>query len=223
MILMSDLLDFPFVTDFSGEKLVSLRNMESIAVDETRSRIASKSEYFCFVRETVSDMLREASERLPQGYRFLVKEGYRPASIQERSFNRVLEAYKNRYADKTESELYTIVSRYVAPIRVAGHPTGGAIDVTLMKNGTEVFMGTEFNDEPDETENRTYLNAENITREEHELRTILAKALGGAGFVNYPPEWWHWSFGDKYWAYRTAERVKYESIRDDEIPDLTRA
>ena len=21
-----------------------------------------------------------------------------------------------------------------------------------------------------------------------------------AGFVNYPPEWWHWSYGDRYWA-----------------------
>ncbi len=20
------------------------------------------------------------------------------------------------------------------------------------------------------------------------------------GFVNYPAEWWHWSYGDKMWA-----------------------
>jgi len=24
-----------------------------------------------------------------------------------------------------------------------------------------------------------------------------------AGFVNYPTEWWHWSYGDRYWAYAT--------------------
>jgi D-alanyl-D-alanine dipeptidase len=29
---------------------------------------------------------------------------------------------------------------------------------------------------------------------------VLATALGGAGLVNYPTEWWHWSYGDRYWA-----------------------
>jgi D-alanyl-D-alanine dipeptidase len=25
-----------------------------------------------------------------------------------------------------------------------------------------------------------------------------------AGLINYPTEWWHWSFGDRYWALLTA-------------------
>ncbi|MEU3710149.1 M15 family metallopeptidase [Streptomyces catenulae] len=29
-------------------------------------------------------------------------------------------------------------------------------------------------------------------------RRLLACALRGAGFVNYPTEWWHWSYGDRY-------------------------
>jgi D-alanyl-D-alanine dipeptidase len=24
--------------------------------------------------------------------------------------------------------------------------------------------------------------------------------LSPHGLVNYPTEWWHWSFGDRYWA-----------------------
>ena len=28
--------------------------------------------------------------------------------------------------------------------------------------------------------------------------------LGGAGLVNYPTEWWHWSYGDRYWALLTG-------------------
>ena len=24
--------------------------------------------------------------------------------------------------------------------------------------------------------------------------------LGVVGLVNYPTEWWHWSYGDRYWA-----------------------
>jgi D-alanyl-D-alanine dipeptidase len=33
----------------------------------------------------------------------------------------------------------------------------------------------------------------------------LAAALSAAGFVNYPTEWWHWSYGDRYWAMVTGE------------------
>ena len=33
---------------------------------------------------------------------------------------------------------------------------------------------------------------------------LLADCLGDAGFVNYPTEWWHWSFGDRYWAFVTG-------------------
>jgi D-alanyl-D-alanine dipeptidase len=29
--------------------------------------------------------------------------------------------------------------------------------------------------------------------------------MTGAGFVNYPSEWWHWSYGDRYWAVVTGE------------------
>ena len=30
--------------------------------------------------------------------------------------------------------------------------------------------------------------------------------LAGQGLVNYPTEWWHWSFGDRYWALLTGAR-----------------
>jgi len=33
---------------------------------------------------------------------------------------------------------------------------------------------------------------------------VLGAALSGAGLVNYPTEWWHWSFGDRYWALTTG-------------------
>ncbi|MDT7587682.1 MAG: zinc D-Ala-D-Ala dipeptidase, partial [Pseudonocardiales bacterium] len=29
-------------------------------------------------------------------------------------------------------------------------------------------------------------------------------ALHSVGFVNYPTEWWHWSYGDRYWAIKTT-------------------
>jgi D-alanyl-D-alanine dipeptidase len=35
-------------------------------------------------------------------------------------------------------------------------------------------------------------------------RSIMAQALQTMGFVNYPTEYWDWSYGDKYWAYHTG-------------------
>jgi len=221
MTLLSDLLEFEFKEECCNEMLVSLRSLKGVAIDETKSQISSKSEYFCYVRESVYSMLDKASSMLPAGYRFLIKEGYRPASIQQDSFNRIVERYKVNFPWMKSDELMKTVSEFVAPLNVAGHPTGGAIDVTLTVNGKEAFMGTRFNDEPSETNNKTYLDSSNISKAEKEYRKILSETLSAAGFINYPPEWWHWSFGDKYWAYIKDDFVKYSIIHDNEIKNLT--
>ena len=37
--------------------------------------------------------------------------------------------------------------------------------------------------------------------------------MTGAGFVNYPTEWWHWSYGDRYWALQSGQRVaRYATV-----------
>jgi D-alanyl-D-alanine dipeptidase len=41
---------------------------------------------------------------------------------------------------------------------------------------------------------------EPLTDEARGWRDVLSSALSDAGVVNYPPEWWQWSFGDRYWA-----------------------
>jgi D-alanyl-D-alanine dipeptidase len=38
-----------------------------------------------------------------------------------------------------------------------------------------------------------------------------------AGFVNYPSEWWHWSYGDKYWGFAKGKKVLYNQITENEI------
>ena len=55
--------------------------------------------------------------------------------------------------------------QFVAPVKVAGHPTGGAIDLTLLKDGEEQDMGTVYNAVPLEPENRTYLYSDYISEE----------------------------------------------------------
>jgi len=221
LTLLSDLLDYPFHCQYETEKLLSLDDLRAIDIDHTKSQIGSKSRHFCYVRESLYAMLEEAAKLLPSKYRFLLKEGYRPASYQRREYASVREKYKEKYTRYSDQEIASLVSQYVAPIEVAGHPTGGAIDVTLTEDGKELFLGTDYNDEPESTGNRTYSFSPDITKGEKSLRAILFEPLRSAGFINYPTEWWHWSFGDKYWAHQCGKPVRYELIEDDAVAGLT--
>jgi D-alanyl-D-alanine dipeptidase len=36
-------------------------------------------------------------------------------------------------------------------------------------------------------------------------RQIMSEVLTQVGFANYPTEFWHWSYGDRYWAYQQGK------------------
>ena len=48
-------------------------------------------------------------------------------------------------------------------------------------------------------------NSQKISAEARHYRQIMNSALMSAGFVNYPTEYWHWSYGDRYWAYHQGQ------------------
>jgi D-alanyl-D-alanine dipeptidase len=51
---------------------------------------------------------------------------------------------------------------------------------------------------------RCYFAADGISREARANRDLLATVLCREGLVNYPTEWWHYSYGDRYWALATG-------------------
>ena len=57
-------------------------------------------------------------------------------------------------------------------------------------------MGTK----PDDLNLKAYTYCREISRAAKHNRKILIRVMRRAGFVNYPREWWHWSYGDKCWA-----------------------
>jgi D-alanyl-D-alanine dipeptidase len=200
------------------EKILSLREIsKNIIIDETRRQISSKSDLFCYARESIIKKLIEATNYLPDGYQFLIKEAYRPLSRQRKSFEEAFNDYKIQYPLKNDDEIYKITCEYVAPVKVAGHPTGGAIDITLLKDGIEIDMGTEFNDIPIEPKNLTYLYSTYINNIAKENRRILIECMEKVGFKNYPTEWWHWSYGDCYWAFLNDCDTLYSAIDENEI------
>lgn len=200
------------------EKILSLRQIhKNILIDESKSQISSKSDLFCYAREMIIEKLIDATGYLPEGYQFLIKEAYRPLSQQKKSFEKVFNDYKIQYPQKNEIEIYKMTCEYVAPVKVAGHPTGGAIDISLLKDGIEVDMGTEFNDMPISPENRTYLYSEYISDADKANRKILIDCMEKIGFANYPTEWWHWSYGDCYWAFLNNCDALYSATDENDI------
>jgi D-alanyl-D-alanine dipeptidase len=205
-----------------NEYFVNLNNInEKIFVDNSKQQIASKSKFFCYCRQSVADLLIESTKYLPTGILYCIKEAYRPLSVQKNLLKKIYSNYKEQYINLNEKKLLKKLYEYVAPLDVAPHPTGAAIDIVLIdNNGIEVNMGTKFNAEPIDTKNKTYTYNKLLTKEEKGNRRILIKALEKVGFVNYPSEWWHWSYGDKYWGYIKGKKAVYNQIEEEEIKIL---
>ena len=159
------------------------------------------------VRESLARRLPllSARGRLPQGVGLRVVEGYRTVADQRRiiaSYSAELRAARPGIG---ADELERLTSRFVAPVEVAPHVAGAAVDLTLVdRGGRELDLGTPVDATPEQSEGSCYFDATQVTGQERARRALLAQVLESAGLVNYPTEWWHWSYGDRYWALLTG-------------------
>jgi zinc D-Ala-D-Ala dipeptidase len=152
-------------------------------------------------RAGAAERLARAEKLLPAGLRLLVVEAYRPPNLQREYFEGYRDELAALHPDYTAEQLRTAASRYVSPPELAPHTAGAAIDLTLCDaEGRELDMGTRMNANPEESGGRCYTDAAGLERHAVQNRAILVEAMHSAGFVNYPTEWWHFSYGDRYWA-----------------------
>lgn len=180
----------------NGEDLADVRGR--LRVDE---RMADRSGAYAHLRSGLLARLERAERRLPDGFHLLIVEGYRPIETQRRIFEEYRDGLRAVFPEMSPGEAHIAASRYVSPVDVAPHTAGAAVDLTLCApDGTEYDMGTQVNDNPEQSDGACYTAATNISADARAHRKILAEALEPVGLVNYPTEWWHWSFGDRYWA-----------------------
>jgi D-alanyl-D-alanine dipeptidase len=202
IVLLSDARIAAIAVKDCGEPLVDLRTVAALRVDP---RQADPAGAYALVRAGVVDRLVTAQSLLDRGLRLLVIEGYRPQALQERYFRGYLDRLRAAHPDWSAARLDERASRYIAPPQVAPHVCGAAVDLTLVdEGGAELPMGTEVNADPEDSDGRCDTGAPDLPVVARANRRILSTALGTAGFVNYHTEWWHWSYGDRYWAFRTG-------------------
>jgi len=157
------------------------------------------------VRRELAVRLQSARAALPSGIYLRVVEGYRPAHRQQAIIERYSAEIRAMHPGIGEPELHILTSRYVAPLAVAPHVAGAAVDVTLVdSSGRELDLGTPIDATPEQSGGRCYFAADGISREARANRDLLARVLCREGLVNYPTEWWHYSYGDRYWALATG-------------------
>ena len=171
-----------------------------------------------FVRSGLADRLSVAQAALPLGIRLHVVEGHRTAASQQAivaSYSAELCAV---HPGISADDLHRLSSRFVAPLEVAPHVAGAAVDLTLIDAcGQELDLGTPIDATPEQSGGRCYFAAADISRDARANRNLLARVLTDAGLVNYPTEWWHWSYGDRYWALITgAGCARYGPVDDRE-------
>ncbi len=158
------------------------------------------------MRTGLADRLATAAALLPPGVRLQVVEGHRPVTRQRAIISDYAAAVARAHPDASAEEQRQLVSRFVSPVDVAPHVAGAAVDLTLVDTGTgaELDMGTAIDATPEESGSRCFTDAADIGPAARAHRELLGSVLREAGLVNYPTEWWHWSYGDRYWALSTG-------------------
>ena len=170
------------------------------------------------VRKTVYEKLISVAKDLKKinaNYKVIVVYGFRDMKKQERYFNEILEEVKGIFQD--EMEMYEYIHEKIAVPEVAGHPTGGAVDVAIYDDETKkiIDFGSEI---LDWDTIKCYYFCPEISKSEINNRKLLRKVMLNQGFAPYDGEWWHFSYGDKEWAfYYKKSKALYNQMNADDV------
>ncbi len=151
------------------------------------------------IRTEIRQRIEKASKTLPDGLTFMIYEAYRSRQQQQRLWDPVYAKLKHENPQWHADDLYTEASRWISPPDGfgSGHQAGAAVDITLATlDRHPLDMGTKMNEKSTPLTMTASPVADNIRLN----RDILISTLARFGLVNYPDEWWHFSYGDRLWA-----------------------
>ena len=210
-----DLRDEPFVDISEYSKGAILTDMKYL--EAKRPGAISVA----YARISVAKRLLKASSLLPKGYRLKIYDAWRPYSVQKSIYDEYFYdlAKKEENADLSDDELHALTRKFVSFPSTEKtvsfvHSSGGAVDLTLCyDNGEEIDMGCGFDEFTVRAATDAYEDLDGAVRDN---RRLLYTVMTEAGFTNYPEEWWHFDYGDAFWASQTGNKVIYRSVFTEE-------
>lgn len=170
-------------------------------------------EFSLMIRQAVLDRLIEAQTILPSHWRIVLKAGYRPYSVQLNILKTIMEEVGQRHPDWSNEQRLEHARLFVSDPRLVcpPHVTGGAVDLDIIDSttGESIDMGC-----PPNTDNEiAYLHSDKLSAEQRKNRDILLEAMLAAGFAPLVTEWWHYQYGETYWAaFYGHESTKYDLL-----------
>ena len=210
-------------TDFTESPLVEIQSDARFEAGFEYAKLGmAHAVTKCLVREEVYEKLILAHSFLPEGYRFYIYDAWRPFLLQEELYRDISEKVIHQFHLENapeEEQLKRITAFVSVPRKDTDYPpvhtTGGAVDLTILDaQGRFPDMGSAF-DEISERSDTVYIeehpeetNAKIIRKN----RRLLYNAMTKAGFTNLPSEWWHYDFGDRFWAYYTGKPAMYRGV-----------
>ena len=171
-----------------------------VIVDDKKIIIDKRMKKPVYLRESVYSKLCKLDKTIKKdGYKIKLYDAYRSLDEQKKSWEKRIKETRKLYPDVSEDEVIRITTLKVANPTdgVGGHQTGGAIDITLVdKDGYELDMGSRYEEHIEQT--KSY--SKNLSEQQKKNRNYLFDKMKELDFVNFPMEWWHFSYGDKMWA-----------------------
>ncbi|MDD5590056.1 MAG: M15 family metallopeptidase [Candidatus Portnoybacteria bacterium] len=154
-------------------------------------------------RAPAARQLAEAKKNLPEDWNFKIWDCLRPYLVQKRMMDSFARRIDFIYPKTSKKEKALLLQKFAGVLKrqtndLGTHANGGSFDLTLMdEKGDELYMGTDHDDLTDKAatdyyESKAELNE--LEKEAKKNRKIMKDVLEKAGFVNYVPEWWHWSY-----------------------------
>jgi D-alanyl-D-alanine dipeptidase len=157
-----------------------------------------RPEFRPLVRAQVAAMLSAAERALGEVDPTLALSvvcSYRSLHTQTALFDEQMQMLTDKIPDPLERKRFVHKYAIAAP-EAAGHPTGGAVDIQIIRGGMPLAFGTEiWKFEPN-----TLSLSPFVSREAQDNRKLLRKVMTAAGFAPFDGEWWHFSYGDREWA-----------------------
>ena len=197
------------------EPMVDVETL-GLMIDLKYSILPASSGTKLLLREIAAKKVVEAEQFLKEtlpNHRLLLVYAYRSPAIQRAGFEDVKKMLK--IEERNDIEAMEEAHRFIAVPEVAGHPTGGAIDLMIIDANQEpLSFGTPMHG----MEKNSYVFSPYISDKAKQNRQLLRDIMMKAGFAPFDGEWWHFSYGDREWAaYYNEEHAIYDTLELEDV------
>lgn len=208
-----------------GEPLVDIRTAGGLLYGPPPECPDTAPDY-CLLRREVYRKLLRVQRSLPPGLSLRLYEGLRSLKVQAMLFDEEKARVRARHPQLSDEQVHIEATLLVSPVmhpdgtpNLPPHSTGGALDIEIVDAAGKVIdFGMEVKDWINVAPEYCATAHPSLSPAATANRRLLAQAMEREGFANYVNEWWHYSYGDRYWASRTGQAYAiYGSCTPDMI------